>query len=89
MTLLCASTVIWASENPVSVTAVGFTNPATVGIGTTATYTLKNNLPFPTLISKVLYTTEQGDNFTITDNCSGVTLAASTGTCVISILLTP
>ena len=89
--LLVASTVSFASLNPVEYTltpSYGFGPNVTVGDSYTETYTLTNTLPFPEPITKISQVI-QGGTFNVTDNCSGHTLAKNGGYCTVGVNLIP
>lgn len=85
--LVCCSVVAHAGTNPISYSMTpsgGLPSSTSVGNSYSVNYTLTNNLPF----AEPLGTVERiinGTGFTVTDQCSDKTLAASGGTCTVSV----
>lgn len=80
----------YAAKNPVTYSLTpgsGLPTTTSVGSSYSLNYTLTNNLPFR-LTMKPSGHTNTGIGFSVTDNCSGVTLASG-GTCKIGVLFTP
>jgi len=89
--LSLASANSFAGQNPIGFALTPTTGiPASTQTGNSYTvlYTLTNNLPFAKKISAVTDTIKS-IGFSVTDNCSGQTLAAYNGSCFVHIIFQP